>query len=129
MRLAALFALTDLSTTIGPEHLRAALAWSAYHRDSVRFVFGIDAEQRQRAVVTADRREKVLAFLRSAGDWVMRRDITRDAFKGHIKAGDLDAVLQSLLADRQIEKSERPKANDSGVVTFYRANHANHANN
>ena len=128
MRLAALFALTDLSTTIGPEHLRAALAWSAYHRDSVRFVFGIDAEQRQRAVVTADRREKVLAFLRSAGDWVMRRDITRDAFKGHIKAGDLDAVLQSLLADRQIEKSERPKANDSGVVTFYRANHANNAN-
>lgn len=132
LRLAALFAITDLTTVIEEHHLSAAIAWTSYHRDSVRFVFGADAEQRQKAMVTADHRQKVVAFLRSTGDWVMRRDITRGAFKGHIKADALTDVLQAMLADGQIERDERSKANDSGVVTFYRAtpaNHANYANN
>lgn len=120
MRLAALFALTDLTTTIAPQHLEAALAWSEYHRDSVRFVFGGDADQRQRARNMADRRERVIATLRNAGDWLGRSEIVRQGFRNHIRAQELTEVLQSLLADREIELREESNPNNPGRKTLYR---------
>ena len=128
MRLAALFAITDLTTTIEARHLEAALAWSAYHRDSVRFVFGGDGQQRQKAKATAERRDKVLAFLREAKDWMSRTDIIKKGFAGHISADQLTVVLQSLLADSLVTQREKPKENGIGNFLLYRANDANHAN-
>ena len=120
LRLAALFALTDRTLTIRPEHLEAALAWAAYHRDSVRFVFSRDADRRQPARDLIGLREKVLAFLRDAGDWVGRAVIVRRAFNNHIKRDDLTPVLQALLADREIEQREESNSNNPGLKTLYR---------
>jgi hypothetical protein len=121
LRLAALLALTDLSTVIEEPHLVAALAWADYHRDSVRFVFGSDAKQRQEAMVTQERRDKVLAALRASRSWVGRSDLTKQVFRGHIKADELTAVFQALLADGEIERKEQPNPNNPGTKTLYRA--------
>jgi hypothetical protein len=44
LRMALLFALTDLTlTTIEVRHIHAALAWTRFHRDSVKFIFNYAA--------------------------------------------------------------------------------------
>jgi len=120
MRLAALFALSDSTAMIRWEHMEAALAWAAYHRDSVRYVLAQEADQHQRAGDLADRQTKVLAALRESGGWLSRTDIVRQVFRNHIRADDLTAVLESLLAAGSIEERTEPNANNPGEKTLYR---------
>ncbi|MCG5494412.1 DUF3987 domain-containing protein [Ectothiorhodospira variabilis] len=120
LRLAALFALSDRQIRITETHLEAALAWSRYHRDSVRFIFGGDAKARQQAIQGSQHREKALGYLRKAGEWVGRADLVKGAFSNRIKADDLTDVLQGLLADGQVERDERPNPNNPGTKTLYR---------
>jgi hypothetical protein len=50
LRLAGLFAITDGTLVVGPDHINAALAWSEYHRESVLFIFGAEVESRRKAI-------------------------------------------------------------------------------
>jgi len=121
MRIAAVYALADLSLVIRPEHMEAALACAAYHRDSVRYVLAAgEADQQQRAGDLADRQTKVLAALRESGGWLSRTDIVRQVFRNHIRADDLTAVLESLLAAGSIEERRERNANNPGEKTLYR---------
>jgi len=120
MRLAGLFALSDSSLMIRWEHMEAALAWAAYHRDSVRYVLAGEADQQQRAGDLAHHQAKVLATLRGAGDWLGRTEILRRAFQNHVRSDDLTGVLQSLRADGAIEERREPNPNNPGQKTLYR---------
>ena len=120
MRIASVYALADLSLVIRREHMEAALACAAYHQDSVRYVLAGEADQHQRAGDLADRQAKVLAALRGAGDWLGRTEIVRQVFRNHIRADDLTAVLESLLAAGSIEERRERNANNPGEKTLYR---------
>jgi putative DNA primase/helicase len=120
LRLAALFALTDRQIRISRDHLVAALAWSRYHRDSVRFIFGGDSRARQKAIMSSRDRERALNYLRETGGWVSRTELANVAFSKRIRADDLTEVLQGLLADGLLERDEKPNANNPGIKTLYR---------
>lgn len=62
LRLAMLFALTDLTLTIDIPHLNAALAWVSYWEASVRFIFARHDELQQ-ASLTEIRAEKIVQHL------------------------------------------------------------------
>ena len=101
LRLAALYAVLDLSTTIEAEHLIAALAYWEYCEESARYIFG-DAL----GDPVADR---IYRALQSAGPKGMTRTDIRDLFKRNKSGGDIDRALNLLeelnLARRQAEGS------------------------
>lgn len=111
--------MTDLTLTITAEHIKAALAWSAYHRDSVRFIWGSRIEQRKTAITAGRNGARILAFLDGKG-WVARSLLTKDCFSGRISAKDLNAALEPLLTDGRIEQQEVDNPNNPGRKTSYR---------
>jgi len=95
LRLAMLFALCDLSTTVEVAHLDAALSWIRYSVESVKFVFATAADEVEVAE-TNETAAKILAFLEANGR-VTRWQITSDCFKGHANKTRIDAALDELL--------------------------------
>ncbi len=89
VRLAALYAVLDLSKAIQFEHLQAALALWQYAEESARYIFG-DAT----GDPVADR---IAEALRAAGKSGMSRTEIRDLFKRHKKAEQIDQALFLLL--------------------------------
>ena len=119
-RLAALFAITDRTTLVDVHHLEAALAWSEYHRSSVEFIFGADAQEREQASKTSEIRHKIAAYL-TGKDWVLRSEIYAKALAKRVSARDFDLALQAMLADRQIQKvSQERNGNAPNTKTLYR---------
>jgi len=128
MRLAGLFAMTDQTTVISPAHMRAALAWSRFHRESVGFIFGSDMTQRIESEKRREQKQKILDGI-PAGRWVTRTFIQRDVFGKRITAKELTAALEDLLADGLLEQREKPKQNGIGNLKEYSrpAQHAHKA--
>lgn len=96
LRMAMLFALTDLTQTIEIKHLEAALAWVRYWVDSVRYIFQTELEEVQTAQ-TAKVAQRIVDFL-SDGKTATRTEITRDCFHGHVKKDVIDVALADLLS-------------------------------
>jgi len=68
LRMALLFALTDLTlTTIEVRHIHAALAWTRFHRDSVKFIFNYAAGE-DAARESADAAGKILEYLQAGAN-------------------------------------------------------------
>lgn len=128
MRLAGLFAVTDQTTVVRDEHMRAALAWARFHRESVAFVFGHDMSQRIESEKRREQKQKILDGI-PAGRWVTRTFIQRDVFGKRITAKELTAALEDLLADGLLEQREKPKQNGIGNLKEYSrpAQDAHHA--
>lgn len=130
LRMAMLFALTDLSPRIEEVHLEAALAWVRYWVDSVKFVFQTGGEEAKTAEIDKVS-QRILQFLVD-GKQASRTDITRDCFKGHVKKDVIDAALSELLitVPPSIELQEVARqASQPGVKTkIYRSLVANCAN-
>jgi hypothetical protein len=97
LRIAMLFALTDLVLVIEVRHLRAALAWTRFHRDSVRFIFS-DAAGEDAARESSDAARKIVVYLSKHGR-VSRSDLHRKCFSGHLASARIDEALDSLLMD------------------------------
>ncbi|MCL7743721.1 DUF3987 domain-containing protein [Guyparkeria hydrothermalis] len=108
LRQAGLLAMTDQTDVISAAHMRAALAWSRFHRESVGFIFGQDMNQRIESEKRREQKQKILNGI-AAGRWVTRTMIQREIFAKRIKAKDLTAVLEELLADGLLEQRERQK--------------------
>ena len=87
MRLACLYALLDLSDTVRPIHLRAALALWRYCEASARFVSG-----ESRADPLAD---ELLELIRAAPDGLTEQEI-RDHFQRHQKGAEIGRALRIL---------------------------------
>ena len=120
LRLAMIFALTDRTLTIEIHHIRAALAWVRFHRDSVRFIFN-DAAGELAAREATDGAAKILEYLRQHGR-SSRAELSKKCFSGHLSAKRIDEALDSLLMTTppSIEVQETDKDEKSGKRTkFY----------
>ncbi|MCM8612463.1 hypothetical protein [Accumulibacter sp.] len=120
LRLAMIFALTDFTLTIEVHHVRAALAWTRFHRDSVRFIFN-DAAGETAAQESSEAAAKILDYLKHNGR-TSRSDLLTKCFSGHLAAKRLDEALDRLLMETPppIEVQESEKDEKSGKRTkFY----------
>lgn len=96
LRLAMLFALTDLQTRVDVKHIDAAMSWIQYITASVRYVFvsaADDAEMAQALELS----NRVLAFLHDRGQ-ATRSQISTECFRGKVPKSLIDASLDHLLA-------------------------------
>lgn len=130
LRMAMLFALCDLTTTVEVRHLDAALAWIRYSIESVKFVFG-SAQDEAEVLETNDTASKIMAFLTANGR-VTRKQITVECFSGHANKTRIDAALDELLTavpPRIVVEEDR--TGPGRPTKFYEltANKANKANN
>ncbi|MHB1091458.1 DUF3987 domain-containing protein [Thiobacillus sp.] len=123
LRLAMLFALSDMSLTIDAHHIEAAWAWVAYWADSVRYIFKEAAAGEVDAERLAEASEKLLQYLGANGE-ATRKEITNECFGKRAPAGGLDAVIAELLNSTppKIEAANLPRRD--GLVgkgrTIYR---------
>ena len=106
---AMIFALLDRSETIEPQHIRAALAWVNYWKDSVRYIFQSLAAKAEAERLDAASGE-VLEFIRS------KRECDRTAittgFRNKMTGPQITAALNHLLnaAPPLIQQKQLPRA-------------------
>lgn len=102
LRLAALYAVVDSSTTIEAEHLEAALALWSYAESSARYIFGS---------ATGDPvADQIHEELRAAPDGLTRTEL-RDLFGRHKNRSRIDNALSEL---ERLGKARRVKQETGG---------------
>lgn len=131
LRLAMLFALCDLTTTVEVHHINAALAWVRYSVESVKFIFATAADEAKVAEVN-DTARKIVEFI-GQHKRVTRKQITRECFQGHTSKDRLDAALDELLASTPprivVEEDRSQQGRPPKFYSLWTANYANKANN
>jgi len=95
LRLAMLFALSDLQTCVEVYHVEAAMAWIRYAADSVKYIFSSPSDANEQARINESAR-KIEEFLFARGQ-ATRREITLECFHGHARKSHIDAALERLL--------------------------------
>jgi hypothetical protein len=118
IRLAAAYALADMSPVIAPEHVEAALAVQSYCARSAEIVFGIPVAQLPPRVNPNVSAKIVRALHDQYPGWVSRDDIGSGLLHGNVPAADIDAALASLAAQRVAE--HRKSATDGRPRGEYR---------
>lgn len=88
LRLAMLFALTDLQLRIEIAHIEAAMAWMRYTMASIRYVFVSSAEE-DRMSATRNLANQILAFLAERGK-ATRSEISASCLKGRVTSVRMD---------------------------------------
>ena len=130
LRLAMLFALCDLTTTVEVHHINAALAWVRYSVESVKFIFASAADEVATAE-TNDTAEKIVVYLVKKGE-ASRGDLTTNCFQGHATKTRIDAALDELLSSNPpriaVESKPRPKGSPGNATKIYRVCTAKSAN-
>lgn len=96
LRLAMLFALTDLQLRVDVHHIDAAMVWMRYSTASVRYVF-VSAAEEAKMAQTIELANRVLAFLQARGK-ATRSEISTECFRGRVPKARMDASLDHLLA-------------------------------
>ena len=122
LRMAMLFAFTDLVHVIEVRHVRAALVWTRFHRDSVRFIFN-DAAGEEAARESSDAAGKILDYLRRHGQTSRSDLLLSKCFAGHLSAQRMDEALDSLLLDSppRIEVVDGPQLDNGKRPKLYRS--------
>ena len=95
LRLAMLFALTDLQTRIEVPHIEAAMSWMRYATASVTYVF-VSADEEAKLAKVIEFANRVLEFLRERG-YATRSEISTECFRGRVTKVQLDVSLDYLL--------------------------------
>jgi putative DNA primase/helicase len=110
LRLAMLFALSDLRTQIDVKHIQAAIGWIRHGVESAKFVFvkATDAAESDRTHAAA---KKIVAFLRLKG-MATRWQITTECFQGHVAKAVIETAIEQLLlaSPAQIVVQTLPRA-------------------
>lgn len=120
LRMSMLFALSDLSESIDAPHIRAALAWVRYWRESVKFIFN-DARDEIEQAKTCDKAERLYQWLKTRSKPATRTEITNDCFAKR-GGSDVDKAIDTLLRDTppRIEVIEGEKAANGKTPKLYR---------
>ncbi|MDO8732712.1 MAG: DUF3987 domain-containing protein [Actinomycetota bacterium] len=130
LRIAMLFALCDLTTTVEVHHVNAALAWVRYSVDSIKFIFGNAADE-VAMEETNDTAQKIISYLTDTKK-ATRKDLTASCFQGHTSKIRIDAALDELLSSNppriKVESIPRPKGSPGSATKIYRLTGANSAN-
>ena len=95
LRLAMLFALTDLQTRIEVPHIEAAMSWMRYATASVTYVF-VSADEEAKLAKVIGFANRVLEFLGERGH-ATRSEISAECFRGRVTKVQLDVSLDYLL--------------------------------
>lgn len=122
LRMAMLFALSDLSEVIECRHLEAAMAWVRYWRESVKFIFN-DAKEEVEQAKTSDKAERLYQWLKARGKPASRTEITAECFNRHASKGEVDKAIDTLLRDTppRIEVIEGEQAPNGKRPKYYKA--------
>lgn len=131
LRMAMIFASTDMTTEIQERHIHAATAWTRYWSDSVKYIFSSTKDDSCSDEIS-DLAEKIVKFLSNRVD-ASRTEITVGCFGGHVVKPKLDKALGLLMtcAPPRVVLNVVPRANGPGSPTKrYRlaAIHAKSAN-
>lgn len=130
LRLAMLFALCDLTTTVEVHHINAALAWIRYSVDSIKFIFGSAADE-VAVEETNDTAIKIVEFLKVNAK-ASRTELTTVCFQGHKSKSRIDAALDELLSSNpprvKVESVPRPKGSPGSATKIYQLTGAKSAN-
>lgn len=122
LRLAMLFALSDLQTRVDVPHIEAAMAWMRYATASVRYVF-VSAAEEAKMARTIELSNRVLVFLRDR-DQATRSQISAECFRGKATKAQIDASLGHLLASTppriSVEWAERSDGAPGAPLRVYR---------
>jgi len=120
-RLAMLFALCDLKTEVDVHHIDAALAWTRYWTESIKFIFS-DGAAEVRTAETNETAQTIVEFLKKRGK-ASRWELTRDCFGGHKTKPLIDAALDELLtaspAGIVVQTVSRPKGTPGTPTKIY----------
>ena len=120
-RLAMLFALCDLKTEVDVQHIDAALAWTRYWTDSVKFIFSDGAAEAATAE-TNETAQTILEFLQKRGK-ATRWELTKSCFGGHKSKALIDVALDELLtanpAQIMVQTVPRPKGTPGTPTKIY----------
>lgn len=95
LRLAMVFALSDLKLKIDMAHIEAAMAWMRYATASIRYVF-VSANEEARMSQTRQLCSQVHAYLQVRGT-ATRSEINSQCFKGRVPKARIDTVIEHLL--------------------------------
>jgi len=95
MRLAILFALTDLQTNIDARNIDSVMAWIEFATISTQYFFVSAAEEAKMPAVL-DLSNRALAFLQSYGKATLK-EISSNCFNRLVSKNQLDACLDHLL--------------------------------
>jgi hypothetical protein len=119
LRMAMLFALSDLSEIIEPRHLEAAIAWVRYWRESVKFIFNNARDEIEQAK-TCDKAERLYQWLKARSKPATRTEITNDCFAKR-GGSDVDKAIDTLLRDTppRIEVIEGEKSANGKRTKHY----------
>lgn len=91
LRMAMIFALSDLQTQINVTHFEAAAAWIRYAMKSVRYVF-VSATDEAKMSHALHLAQKLLSYLETHGK-ASRSEISSDCFKGKSSKAQIDSCL------------------------------------
>lgn len=105
-RLSLLFALLDCENEIDDKHMKAALAWLAYCRDSTRRIFST-AQQEVEAGKTSELAQRIIEEIGKAGGTANRRSLQQ--VLGKPSKQDLDAALGQLVDAHEIIEESIPR--------------------
>lgn len=121
-RLALLFALCDLERDVDVRHVEAALAWTRYWTDSVKFIFS-DAAAEVATAETNATAQRILEFLEKRGK-ATRWEVSKECFGGHQSKAVIDAALDELLSASppriEVDTVPRPKGTPGTATKIYR---------
>lgn len=122
LRLAMLFALTDLQTRVDVPHIEAAMDWMRYATASVRYIF-VSAAEEAKLTQVIELSNRVLAFLLTRGK-ATRSEISTECFRGRVTKTQIDASLDHLLAATPpricVQWVERPVDAPGAPTRIYR---------
>jgi hypothetical protein len=96
LRMAMIFALTDLQLRIDIEHIEAAMAWMRLATESVRYVF-VSAMEDARMSQTRQLCGQILEFLHTH-DKATRSEINSKCLNGRVPKPRIDSAIAHLLA-------------------------------
>lgn len=105
LRIAGLFAMTDLYDQIGLQHITAADAWMDYYAKSVHMIFGPQTDQ-EAEVQRTEQAKKLLEWLRQENDWRSRTQINKDCFRNNGDGKKVGKALDDLMLERMVERRE-----------------------
>lgn len=122
LRVAMLFALTDLQLRVDAPHIEAAMAWTRYAVASAKYVF-VSAAEDEKMEQIRELTRRILSFVEERGQ-ASRRDITVDCFRGHVAKVSIDAAIEHLLSATPpkicVQLVHRPKDAPGTPAKIYR---------
>ncbi len=121
--LAMIFALLDQSAVIEPQHIKAALAWINYWKDSVNYIFGKLAEQAKANKVN-ETAKSVYEFI-SKNSGCSRTDLTKFFKNKKLTSVEMTNALNHLMnvAPPLIKQEMKPRADGKpgkGMIIFWK---------